>query len=56
MSPINQNKPRNPLKNQNEPKIPTERERERERERESLLRTTMNLEIPNQVTLSYPVD
>ena len=54
MSPINQNKPRNPLKNQNEPKIP--RERERERERESLLRTTMNLEIPNQVTPSYPVD
>ena len=52
MSPINQNKPRNPHKNQNEPKIPTERERERE----SLLRTTMNLEIPNQVTLSYPVD
>ena len=30
MSPINQNKPRNPLKNQNEPKIPRERERERE--------------------------
>ena len=48
MSPINQNKPRNPLKNQKEPKIP--------RERESLSGTTMNLEIPNQVTPSYPMD